>query len=137
MFEKIWQEKYDIMKQDFDFHVYNSDQSSRFKEIDRNLLNLTLHQGQRIESEKDFESMLENMLENIKLVKMRIEEMFCNSANAQVLFPNYSEKIASELSKIDCRQKMLNEAIVKHKEDTEFSHQLVDLHVLAKLNKTM
>ena len=37
MFEKIWQKKYNIMKQNFDFHVYNSDQSSRFKEIDRNL----------------------------------------------------------------------------------------------------
>ena len=44
MFEKNWQEKYDILKQDFDFHVYNSEQSSRLKEVDRNLLNLTLHQ---------------------------------------------------------------------------------------------
>jgi hypothetical protein len=27
--EKNWQEKYDIMKQDFDFHVYKMEQSSR------------------------------------------------------------------------------------------------------------
>ena len=33
-FEKNWQEKYDIMKQNFDFHVYKIEQSLRSKEID-------------------------------------------------------------------------------------------------------
>ena len=72
IFEKNWEEKYDIMKQDFDFHVYNMEQASRLKEIDGYLFNLTLHHGQDIATEKDLESMLENKLEKIKLVKMRI-----------------------------------------------------------------
>ena len=50
---------------------------------------------------------------------MKIEEMFCNNAKAQVLFPNYSDKIASELLKIDSQQKMLDEAIVEYTKNTE------------------
>ena len=65
------------------------------------MLNLKSDYGQRIDSEKDFESMLEKMLENIKLVKMKIEEMLSAGAKAQKLFPNYSDRIASELQTED------------------------------------
>ena len=108
IFEKNWKEKYDIMKKDFDFHVYKMEQSSRFREIENSFMNLKSYDGQRIATEKDFESMLENMLENIKLVKMKIEEMLSAVAKSQTLVPNNSDKIASELLMIDCQQKMLD-----------------------------
>ena len=52
IFEKNWKEKYDIMKQDFDFHVYKMEQSSRFKEIGKHFLYLNHMMDKELQKKK-------------------------------------------------------------------------------------
>ena len=96
---------YDILEQDFEYKGYEIKQLSTYNEINKCIMELGSNQSAA--SEKDFEIRLGKTFEEIKQLKTKMDNMFSNSSNAQILYPRYSEKIKSELSKFDHQQKMM------------------------------